>query len=116
MASKYLEDNDCEILETDDNTIIMSEDDTLVVIDIKVRGEGIQGLPEDVVTKELRAQQENKAIRYLVDHPRGSGRVRFDVIAIQMVGEAQCLLRHHRDAFSTEPFVEDEEADDVPVA
>ena len=107
MACRYLEDNDITILERNwkcksgEADIIAEEDETLVFIEVKTRSAGYPGLPEYAVTKKKRARYEKIAISYLMGEARASGRVRFDVIAIQMTGEKQCLLRHHRDAFAS---------------
>lgn len=106
MACRYLTNSEVTILERNwkcksgEADIIAEEDDVLVFIEVKTRGQGFPGLPEYAVTKKKRARYEKIAISYLVEHQRPSGRVRFDVIAVQMTGNQQCLLRHHRDAFS----------------
>jgi putative endonuclease len=106
MACHYLEEKEIVILERNwvckcgEADIIALEEDTLVFIEVKTRSEGFPGLPEYAVTREKRERYEKIAISYLVQHQRPSGPVRFDVIAVQMTGKQQCLLRHHRDAFS----------------
>lgn len=79
--------------------IIALEKETLVFVEVKTRSEGSLGLPESAVTTQKRICYEKIAISYLMQTPRPSCQVRFDVIAVQMTGERQCLLRHHRDAF-----------------
>ena len=108
LACHYLTDNGVDILERNwkcksgEADIIANEDDTLVFIEVKTRGEGFPGLPEYAVTQQKRTRYEKIATSYLVQNQRPSGRVRFDVVAIQMTGEKQCLLRHHRDAFAAD--------------
>ena len=105
MACVYLQDNNFVIVERNwkcnfgEADIIATEDGTLIFIEVKTRSEAYSGLPEYAVTAERRARYEKIAISYLEQNKRPSGRVRFDVIAIKMMGEQQCLLRHHRDAF-----------------
>lgn len=105
FASLYLTGNGFSIIERNwkcnfgEADIIALEDDTLVFVEVKTRSQDFPGLPESAVTPQKRARYEKIAISYLGKHPRPSGRVRFDVIAINMTGSQQCLLRHHRDAF-----------------
>lgn len=107
MANYYLKNNDFEILESNWKCesgkvdLIVREDDDLVFIEVKTRGmSSDSGLPEESVTSKKRSKYERIAINYLSKMPQPSGRVRFDVIAVKLTGEKQCLLRHHRDAFS----------------
>jgi putative endonuclease len=108
MACEYLERGDIVILERNwrcsfgEADIIADDQGTLVFIEVKTRSAGYPGLPESAVTKEKRGRYERIAVSYLERHERSSGRVRFDVIAIQLLGEHQCLLRHHLDAFSVD--------------
>ncbi|MCL2807064.1 MAG: YraN family protein [Coriobacteriia bacterium] len=105
LACVYLKDNSFDILKRNwkcfagEADVIALEDDTLVFIEIKTRSLSYKGLPEYAVTAERRDRYERIALCYLEQNQRPSGRVRFDVIAIKMTGESQCLLRHHRDAF-----------------
>jgi putative endonuclease len=106
LACRYLEDRGIDIVERNwecksgKADIIALEDDSLVFIEVKARAQGYSGLPESVVTAKKRTRYEQIAISYLTENQRPSGTVRFDAIAIQMTGEGQCLLRHHRDAFN----------------
>lgn len=108
MACHYLQNNGFVILSRNwkcnygEADIIVEEDDTLVFIEVKTRSLGFPGLPEYAVTRQKREKYEKIATCYLSKNPRPSGRVRFDVIAIQMTGEMQCLLRHHRDAYAAD--------------
>ena len=105
FACLYLEDNNFSVIDRNwkcsfgEADIIAVEDETLVFVEVKTRSVDFPGLPEEAVTAQKRERYEKIAISYLKRHPRPSGRVRFDVIAIGMTGEQQCLLRHHRDAF-----------------
>lgn len=112
LVEHYLEDNEYDILSFyDEHTVIAKEGDTLAIIDVKVREQGAEGLPETAITKKFRTRMESVATNYLMKSHVASARLRFDVIAIQMLGDRQCLLRHHKDAFSTDH----EEADaEVP--
>lgn len=105
MACHYLNDNGIKILERNWECnsgmadIVALEGETLVFMTVITRPQGQSGLPEYPISADRRLQQEMIAISYLESHQRPSSRVRFDVIAVKMTGEQQCLLRHHRDAF-----------------
>lgn len=107
MACYYLKNNGAIILERNwrcksgEADLIVEEGNTLAFVEVKTRSEGFPGLPEYAVTRQKRAKYERIATSYLTQNPRPSGRIRFDVIAIQMTGESQCMLRHHRDAYAT---------------
>lgn len=107
MACRYLENKGCTIIEkrwrckSGTADLIVEEDDDLVFIAIKARQVGSAGLPTYSTTKEKRAKFERIAISYLTENSRPSGRIRFDVIAVQMTGPNQCMLRHHQNAFSS---------------
>jgi putative endonuclease len=59
-------------------------------------------LPEDAITKSTRSKFEQLAMSYLVTHDFPSARVRFDIIAINILEGSKAFLRHHRDAFAIE--------------
>ncbi|MDR1358183.1 MAG: YraN family protein [Coriobacteriales bacterium] len=105
LACLYLSDKGFTILERNwkcrsgEADLIAEEQDTLVFIEVKTRSAGYPGLPECAVTKQKRISYEKIALSYLMQNQRPSCQVRFDVIAVHMTGERQCLLRHHRDAF-----------------
>lgn len=106
LACHYLKENGIEILECNYECpfgkadIVALEDDTLIFAEVKTRSEGFHGLPEYAATAAKRTNREKIATSYLVQNERPSGKVRFDVIAVQMMGERRCLLRHHRDALN----------------
>ena len=105
MACIYLGDNGLRILErkweceSGIADIIADEEGTLAFFTVRTFPQGCPGFPEYALTAERRSELEKIAISYLARNQRPSGRVRFDVIVVQMTGEQQCLLRHHRDAY-----------------
>jgi putative endonuclease len=107
-ACLYLERQGFKILERNwtcsrgEADIIAIENDVLVFIEVKTATDSDYGLPEDKVTPAKRRRYENIALCYLASHERPSSQLRFDVIAIVFSNHTQAMLRHHRDAFSSD--------------
>lgn len=106
-AARYLERQEFEILERNwkcsygEADIIAREDDDIVFIEVKTRKGIEKGMPEDAVTPTKRDRYERIAASFLENNAFVNCFVRFDVIAILVVGENRALLRHHRGAFSS---------------
>ena len=110
MAAGYLERKDWEILarnwrcrfgEVDIVAREAGDDETVVLVEVKTRlalGEGASEMPELAVDGKKRRRYRNLALAYVVDHPDVDS-IRFDVIALNVVGETQARLRHLRGAF-----------------
>lgn len=107
-AALYLERCGMEVVERNwrcrfgEADIVAFDDGTLVFVEVKTRQGVSCGLPEDAVTPEKRARYERIAAMYLEQMEPTDCPVRFDVIAILVIGEDRALLRHHRSAFSHE--------------
>ena len=105
-AAAYLERCGMEVLERNwrcpfgEVDIVAFDDGELVFVEVKTRQGVGCGLPEDAVTPERRARYERIAAMYLAEGGPMTCPVRFDVIAILVIGEDRALLRHHRSAFS----------------
>ncbi|NTU88356.1 MAG: YraN family protein [Actinobacteria bacterium] len=106
-AARYLERQEFEILERNwkcsygEADIIAREDEDIVFIEVKTRKGIEKGMPEDAVTPTKRDRYERIAASFLENNAFVNCFVRFDVIAILVVGENRALLRHHRGAFSS---------------
>lgn len=110
MAAAYLERNDwfilarnwrCRFGEVDIVAQEADDDDTVVLVEVKTRlalGERADEMPELSVDAKKRRRYRNLAHAYIVDHPDVDS-IRFDVIALNVVGESQARLRHLRGAF-----------------
>ena len=73
----------------------------MVLVEVKTRlalGERADEMPELSVDAKKRRRYRNLAHAYIVDHPDIDS-IRFDVIALNVVGESQARLRHLRGAF-----------------
>lgn len=109
MAARYLERNDWYILARNwrcrfgevDIVAQEGDDETVVLVEVKTRlalGERADEMPELSVDSKKRRRYRNLAHAYIVDHPDVDS-IRFDVIALNVVGESQARLRHLRGAF-----------------
>jgi putative endonuclease len=105
LASQYLERGGFEILSKNwkckagEADIVGIEDDSIVFVEVKTRKSQTGGFPEEAITPAKRRRYEQIAILYLSVHDLPSARVRFDVIALNIIDESKAVLRHHRDAF-----------------
>ena len=80
--------------------LIAIDGEDLVVVEVKTRSGHREGFPEDAVTPQKRHRYEQIAACYLADKRlEGSFNVRFDVVAILVLGPHRAFLRHHRNAF-----------------
>ena len=79
--------------------IVARKGDLLVFVEVRSRGDAGFGTPEETVTHAKRRRVVAAARRYLSTVPPSSWReARFDVIAIEGVGNA-AVLRHYPAAF-----------------
>lgn len=82
--------------------ICEDEDGTVVLVEVKTRhdrGPNAQVMPELAVDNAKQQKLARLALWYLVGHP-GLHSVRFDVIAINVLGTSSARLRHLVGAFS----------------
>ena len=81
--------------------IVALQDDTLCFIEVKTRKDAQKGFPSEAVDTRKRSRYERIAACYLKDHDYADVRVRFDIIAILVLGEDRAFLRHHLNAFGS---------------
>lgn len=105
-AARFLYRHGYEILERNwtciagEADIIARDDDYLIFVEVKTRSNCEKGLPSEAVNAEKRKRYERIAGLYLQDHDIDEINVRFDVIAVLVVGSDRAFMRHHIDAFS----------------
>lgn len=105
-AQRFLEKQGYRVLERNwvcsagEADLIVTDDETLVFVEVKTRTNESRGLPEDAVTRDKRRRYENIAISYLRSCDISEMAIRFDVIAIMVVGGERAFLRHHINAFA----------------
>lgn len=105
-AVKFLKGRGYEILERNwvglagqHIDIIAKDDDTVVLTDVMVRDDSVKGFPEEPNFKIERKRYEGVALAYLASHDFGNCRVRFDNIALVVLGD-RALVRHHVNALT----------------
>lgn len=110
MAVDYLDRRGWDVLERNwrccfgEVDIIAREegdDEAVVLVEVKTRlalGGRADAMPELSVDSKKRRRYRMLALAYLVSHPEVDS-IRFDVIALNVVGEEQARLRHLRGAF-----------------
>lgn len=106
-AACFLQRREYEILDRNwkciagEADIVALQDDTLCFIEVKTRKDAQKGFPSEAVDTRKRSRYERIAACYLKDHDYADVRVRFDVIAILVLGEGRAFLRHHLNAFGS---------------
>lgn len=107
-AEMFLKRRGCEILDTNWECpdgdgkfdIIAEDEDSVVFVQVKGRDGRVEGFGFDEATME-RDDFERMSMSYLAENPDiRNCAVRFDVIAITVVGEARAMIRHHINAMS----------------
>lgn len=80
--------------------IVALDGDELVLVEVKTRRKVSKGIPEEAVslTKQKRLSRLGKM--YISYAGLTESRIRFDVIAIEVIAEDRALLRHRRAAFT----------------
>lgn len=110
-ASRFLYRRGYEILEKGyvckhgKMDIIAKDGDTLVFCEVKTRDSAAKGFPSETIPRSKRDRLEKIALTYLSENPEGTDYpVRFDVIALVVMGRDRALIRHHINALSAPDF------------
>lgn len=102
LAAAYLRRRGVEVLECNwrcsggEVDIVASDEDTVVLVEVKTRlalGDDAEEMPELAVDRRKQRRYRKLALLYLASHPEVNS-VRFDVIALNIVGERCARLRH----------------------
>lgn len=105
-AARFLYKRGYDILERNwscfagEADIIARDGATLVFVEVKTRKNCDKGFPSEHVSAAKRDRYEKIALAYVADCPDFDGPVRFDVVAIVVVGPNKAMIRHDIDAFS----------------
>lgn len=106
-ASRFLEHRGYEVLETGwkclagTSDIVAEDGDVLVFVDVSARDGIDRGFPTDSCSRENRTRREMVALAYLAEHADVTERpVRFDNVALLVVGPDRAMIRHHINALS----------------
>ena len=105
-AARFLYRRGYEILERNwscyagEADIIAEDNGTLVFVEVKTRKDCQKGFPSEAVSKSKRDKYEKIALAFLEKTKAVDMPVRFDVVALVVVGRNRALIRHHINAFS----------------
>jgi putative endonuclease len=79
--------------------IVAREGSALVLVEVKTRRSERAGTPEEAVSPTKQRKLVRLANAYIQAMGSAAEQVRFDVVAIRVLGEERALLRHYRCAF-----------------
>lgn len=104
-ASRFLDRRGYTVLETGwtcpagTADIVAKDGDTIVFADVSSRDSAERGFPSESCSKKARAKRENVAIAWLSEHEDAVNEaVRFDNIALLVIGKDRAMIRHHINA------------------
>lgn len=106
-AARFLYRRGYEILERNwtcyagEADIIANDNGTLVFVEVKTRKDCQKGFPSEAVSKAKRSKYEKIALAFLDACDAADIPVRFDVVALVVIGRDRALIRHHINAFSS---------------
>jgi putative endonuclease len=84
--------------------IVAREGDELVFVEVKTRRSERAGTAEEAVSPAKQRRIVRLAQSYVAQNAsRLQGGIRFDVVAIRVIGDDRALLRHYRAAFEATP-------------
>lgn len=108
-ASRYLDRRGYTVLETAWTCpagiadIVARDGDTIVFANVISRDGAERGFPSERCGKKTRAKRENIAIAWLAEHEDAVNEaVRFDNIALVVIGKDRAMIRHHINAFGAD--------------
>lgn len=120
-ASRYLDHRGYTVLETGwtcpagTADIVAKDGDVIVFADVSSRDSAERGFPSESRSKKIRAQRENIAIAWLAEHEDAVNEaIRFDNIALVVIGKDRAMIRHHVNALGTDEAALNPEAPSIP--
>lgn len=120
-AGRYLDRRGYTVLETGWTCpagtvdIIAKDGDTIVFADVSSRDSAERGFPSESRSKKTRAKRENIAIAWLAEHEDAVNEaVRFDNIALLVIGKDRAMIRHHVNALGTDEVALTPEVPSIP--
>ncbi len=105
VAAVFLDRHGYEIIERNwtccagEADIIARDEDYVVFVEVKTRSNCNRGMPSEAVDERKRDRYERIAMLYLRDSDVVDVPVRFDIVAIVVLGPDKVMIRHHIDAF-----------------
>ena len=89
------EDYSCDAGEID---FVAKDDDAIVFVEVNAREDGTKGFPTESTSETKRKRLEKIAIDWLAKSDTVGKPIRFDVIALVVLGADRALVRHHINA------------------
>ncbi len=119
-AGRYLGHRGYTVLETGwtcpagTADIVAEDGDAIVFADVASRSNAERGFPSESHSKKERARRESIAIAWLAEHEDVADRpIRFDNIALVVLGGDRAIIRHHINAFGADAAARIPEAPDT---
>lgn len=120
-ASRYLDHRGYTVLETGwtcpagTADIVAKDGNAIVFADVASRSSAERGFPSESHSKKERTRRESIAIAWLAEHEDVVDMpVRFDNIALLIVGNDRAMVRHHINALGAEAARPVSEAPSIP--
>lgn len=108
-ASRYLGHRGYTVLETawtcpaGTADIVAKDGDIIVFADVSSRDSAERGFPSESCGKKARTKRESIAIAWLAEHEDAVNEaIRFDNIALVVIGKDRAMIRHHINAFGAD--------------
>jgi putative endonuclease len=108
LAARYLRRQGLRILEMNHRCrlgeidIVAKEGETVVFVEVKSKGGGERGRPEEMITAAKRRKLTDLAASYLSGHGWHRRRARFDVVTVIWGPGREKTLKYYRNAFDAE--------------
>lgn len=104
-ASRYLEHRGYTVLETAWKCpagacdVIAEDGDAIVFVDVSARRDTDKGFPTEQCSAGVRERREMVALAWFAEHEEAVDMaVRFDNIAMLVMGDSRAMMRHHLNA------------------
>lgn len=104
-ASRYLEHRGYTVLETawkcpaGTCDVIAEDGDAIVFVDVSARRDAGKGFPSERCGADVRKRREMIALAWFAEHEDAVDMaVRFDNIAMLVMGDSRAMIRHHLNA------------------
>lgn len=104
-ASRYLEHRGYTVLETawkcpaGTCDVIAEDGDAIVFVDVSARRDADKGFPTERCSAGVRERREMVALAWFAEHEDAVDMaVRFDNIAMLVIGDSRAMIRHHLNA------------------
>lgn len=100
LAAKYFEDDGCKILDRNwrcrlgEIDLVVRDQDDLVCVEVKTRRSLRAGHPLEAITPVKLQRMRKVAVEWALANPLQRGRLRLDVLSVELFGSAKPRLMH----------------------